>query len=69
MTQKSQTSHLLESFITFSQNQFHATINVFRADNGLEFLFMQDFFHKNGIVLQRTCVYTLQQDGVVECKH
>lgn len=69
MTQKSQTPHLLESFITFAQHQFHATIKAVRTDNGLEFLSMRDFFHKHGIEFQRTCVYTPQQNGVVERKH
>jgi hypothetical protein len=30
---------------------------------------MQDFFHKNGIIHQRTCVETPQQNGIVERKH
>ena len=30
---------------------------------------MKDFFQTNGIEYQRTCVYTPQQNGVVERKH
>ena len=30
---------------------------------------MQDFFHTNGIIHQRTCVETPQQNGIVERKH
>ena len=38
MNQKSETQHLLESFITFAQNQFQASIKTIRVDNGLEFI-------------------------------
>ena len=69
MTQKSQTTHLLESFITFAQNQFHTTIKIVCTDNGLEFLSVQTFFHRNGIEFQSTCTYTPQQNEVVERKH
>jgi len=61
---------LLESFITFAQNQFQASIKTIRVDNELEFISMHDFFFlKKGIECQRTCVYTPQQNGVVERKH
>jgi len=62
---KSETQHLLESFITFAQNQFQTSIKTIRVDNGLEFISMYYFFLKKGIECQRTCVYTLQQNGVV----
>ena len=64
-----ETQHLLESFITFAQNQFQASIKTIRVDNGLEFISMCNFFLKKGIQCQRTCVYTPQQNGVVERKH
>ena len=35
MNHKSETQHLLESFITFAQNQFQASIKTIRVDNGL----------------------------------
>jgi len=69
MNHKSETQHLLESFITFAQNQFQASIKTIRVDNGLEFISMCNFFLKKGIQCQRTCVYTPQQNGVVERKH
>ena len=43
MNHKSETQHLLESFITFAQNQFQASIKTIRVDNGLEFISMYDF--------------------------
>ena len=67
------------------KTQFHCQIkNIFsgdplflpqiqqvRSDNGIEFLSneMQHFFSENGIIHQRSCVYTPQQNGVVERKH
>jgi len=69
MTHKSETQHFLESFITFAQNQFQASITIIRVDNGLKFISMRNFFLKKNIECQRTCVYTPQQNGVVERKH
>ena len=66
---KSETQHLLESFITFAQNQFQTSIKIIRVDNRLEFISMYDFFSQKSIECQRTCVYTPQQNGVVERKH
>ncbi|CAL2225396.1 unnamed protein product [Prunus armeniaca] len=40
-----------------------------RADNGGEFLSLQTFFHEQGVIFQHSCVYTPQQNGVVERKH
>jgi len=46
MNHKSETQHLLESFITFAQNQFHASIKTIHVDNGLRFVLMRNFFLK-----------------------
>jgi len=43
---KSETQHLLESFITFAQNQFQTFIKTIRVDNELEFISMRNFFIK-----------------------
>ena len=43
---QSETQHLLESFITFAQNQFQASIKTIRVDNRLKFISMYDFFLK-----------------------
>lgn len=55
-------------FHRFVQNQFHTNIKQIRSDNGTEFNF-DTFFASYGIMHQTSCVYTLQQNGVVERKH
>ncbi|KAM2881066.1 hypothetical protein COP2_014191 [Malus domestica] len=69
MSHKSETQNLLKSFITFAHTQFNAAVKAIRVDNGSEFLSMRGYFQSTGIELQRTCVYTPQQNGVVERKH
>ena len=44
MNHKYETQHLLESFITFAQNQFQTSIKTIRVDNGLKFISTYDFF-------------------------
>ncbi|KAL5831145.1 hypothetical protein ACOSQ4_016499 [Xanthoceras sorbifolium] len=69
MQHKSETQNILKSFIDFVYTQFHAYVKAVRVDNGSEFLSMKNFFRLHGIEYQRTCVYTPQQNGVVERKH
>ncbi|KAJ9538263.1 LOW QUALITY PROTEIN: hypothetical protein OSB04_030996 [Centaurea solstitialis] len=59
------------SFTNMIQTQFHKCIKNFRTDNGTEFVnhkFSQ-FTKGMGIIHQTSCVYTPQQNGVVERKH
>ena len=53
------------------ENQFEVTVKKIRTDNGLEFVNTEstNFFKTKGIVHQKTCPYTPQQNGVVERKH
>jgi hypothetical protein len=69
MQHKSETQNLLKSFVVFAQTQFHANIKTIRVDNGSEFFSMREFFQNHGIAYQHTCVYTPQQNRVVECKY
>ncbi|KAL0430251.1 UNVERIFIED_CONTAM: Retrovirus-related Pol polyprotein from transposon RE1 [Sesamum radiatum] len=51
--------------------QFGKTIKAIRSDNGSEFLSFrfQTILQTHGIIHQKSCVYTPQQNGVVEHKH
>lgn len=69
MKHKSEIQSFITKFIKFVQVQFHTTIKAIRSDNGLEFLSLQPFLNQHGIELQRSYVYTPQQNGVVERKH
>lgn len=69
MRYKSDSQNILKSFINFAYTQFQATVKEIRVDNGSEFMSMREFFQSHGIEYQRTCVYTPQQNGVVERKH
>lgn len=69
MRHKDETQSLLKHFFSYVSTQFSSCIKAFRSDNGSEFLSLQSFFKDNGVVFQHSCVYTPQQNGVVERKH
>lgn len=52
-------------------NQFGVNIKVIRTDNGTEFMNQncRTLFLDAGIIHQRSCPYTPQQNGLVEWKH
>ncbi|CAM8893240.1 unnamed protein product [Rhodiola kirilowii] len=58
-------------FFQMVKNQFGKTIKTFRTDNGLEFFnnTISQFLITEGCIHQSSCVYTPQQNGVVERKH
>lgn len=49
-------------FVTLIENQFKTCLNFIRTDNGLEFL-LSSFYASKGIIHQRYCVETPQQNG------
>ena len=65
---KSDAQKAIEAFHNLVCTQFETRIKYLRSDNGTEFR-MTDFFHLNGIIHQKTCVETPQQNGIVERKH
>ncbi|KAL2230846.1 UNVERIFIED_CONTAM: Retrovirus-related Pol polyprotein from transposon RE1 [Sesamum indicum] len=71
MHHKSQTTVILSTFLSQTVTQFGTQIKCIQTDNGTEFLSssFQELLHKNGIIHEKSCVYTPQQNGVVERKH
>ncbi|MCI01909.1 peptide transporter PTR2, partial [Trifolium medium] len=65
---KTEVSSHIQNFITLVENQFHVIPKILRSDNGPEFM-LNDFFAKKGIIHQKSCVETPQQNGRVERKH
>ena len=58
----------IENFLALVKNQFETSIKCIRTDNGSKFL-LKDFFSSKDIIHQTSCVYTPQQNGIVERKH
>lgn len=65
---KSETRQLVKNFLSLVNTQFGVKVKCIRTDNGQEFL-MTSFFNEQGILHQRTCVETPQQNVVAERKH
>ncbi|XP_074352900.1 uncharacterized protein LOC141692057 [Apium graveolens] len=70
-TDKTQAPTMLMNYITYVHKQFNCHIKHLRSDNGTEFLstHFQSYLADHGIIHQRSCTYTSQQNGVVERKH
>lgn len=71
MKHKSEVERYLPMFICMVENQFGKQIKHVRTDNDMEFTsnYMQNFYENRGIVMELSCTYTPQQNGIVECKH
>ena len=68
MKHKDEAQPLIKRFFSYVSTQFASHIKIFRSDNGGEFLSLQSFFKDNDVLFQHSCVYTPQQNGVVERK-
>ncbi|XP_071704792.1 uncharacterized protein [Rutidosis leptorrhynchoides] len=68
---KDEVTHQIKSFVSFLETQFSKQVKTFRSDIGSEFVNNQtnEFFNSKGILHQTSCVYTPQQNGIVEKKH
>jgi len=71
MNVKGEASVLLRDFVVMVKTQFGKDVKVIRSDNGQEFLSgpRQHFYKQRGILHQRSCIDTPQQNGRVERKH
>lgn len=71
LTDKTQVFPKITVFFNMVQTQFGTKIKVIRSDNGTEFVNrrMTEFLNSRGVLHQRSCAYTPQQNGIVERKH
>ena len=62
---------MFQLFLGFVQTQFAATVKILKSDSGGEYMSneFQSFLQTKGIVSQRSCSYTPQQNGVAERKN
>ncbi|KAI5328264.1 hypothetical protein L3X38_027661 [Prunus dulcis] len=68
---KGEVSSKFQQFYHMVETQFHARIQVLQYDNGGEFLNhdLNKFLQDHGIIHQRSCPYTPQQNGMAERKN
>lgn len=57
------------NFVALVERQFDQKIKRVLSDNGTEFKCLNNYFVKNGVIFETSCVGTLQQNGRVERKH
>ncbi|KAL5754015.1 hypothetical protein ACOSP7_022235 [Xanthoceras sorbifolium] len=71
MKEKSEVTNIFKNFHSLIKNQFQTTIQVFRSDNGREFVNqgLREYLCSEGIVHQTSCVDTPQQNGISERKN
>lgn len=71
MSHKTDAIKLIRNFVIMVSKQFGTHVKRILSDNGMEFLSKEctNFMHSQGILHERSCAYTPQQNGVVERKH
>lgn len=71
MRHKSEATSYIKYFIAHVGNQFPVSIKRLRTDNGTEFINqeLRSYLADKGIIHERSCPYTPEQNGVVERKH
>ncbi|KAI5335133.1 hypothetical protein L3X38_025266 [Prunus dulcis] len=71
MKHKHDVAYILPVFCAMVSTQFHASVKVFRIDNGGEYVnhTLTQFFRDQGIIHQTTTPFTPQQNGVSERKN
>ena len=68
---KSDVCVVLKNFFTLVKTQFNLLVKVIRTDNGSEFINTEctHLYTSMGIIHQRTCIHTPQQNGIAKRKH
>ena len=62
---------MFKKFLMYVENQFQTSIRILRSDSGGEYMSheFQEFLQQKGILSQRSCPNTPQQNGVAERKN
>jgi transposase InsO family protein len=68
---KAEVFNAFQTFLAYIETQFSTCIKVFRSDNGGEYIShkFQALLQQKGIISQRSCPYTPQQNGLAERKN
>lgn len=68
---KSDVAAVIKTFVPFVENMLSCSLKIFRSDGGGEFVnnVLHEYFSVKGIIHQRSCPYTPEQNGVAERKH
>ncbi|CAJ2672130.1 unnamed protein product [Trifolium pratense] len=68
---KSEVFSMFKKFLTYVETQFHGSVKIFRSDSGGEYMSheFQEFLQQKGILSQRSCPNTPQQNGMAERKN
>jgi len=68
---KSEVFSMFKKFLTYVETQFHESVKIFRSDSGGEYMSreFQEFLQQKGILSQRSCPNTPQQNGMAERKN
>ena len=68
---KSEVLQVFKTFLAYVETQFAATVKVLRSDSGGEYMSNEFhvFLNQKGILSQRSCPYTPQQNGLAERKN
>ena len=63
--------HVIPRFLKMVITQFNTRVKVFHSDNGREFVNrpLATLFQENGILHQKTCAYTPQQNSIAGRKN
>ncbi|KAK0585817.1 hypothetical protein LWI29_034389 [Acer saccharum] len=71
MKEKSEVGYIFKIFNSMIQTQFQTKVKVFRTNNTKDYFnyLLCEYLMDQGIVHQSSCVYTPQQNGVVERKN
>ena len=71
LKEKSEVFQTFKKFYLMIKNQFQTSIKILRTDNGSEYInvVLGEFLSSNGIIHQKSCVDTPQQNGVAERKN